>query len=144
MLNYTKGGNMLKNKYRSLDEELFAEMLINYGITRFEYEPKTYTLIEGKKTAYSNYKDTTYTPDFEFKYGGRHIVVEVKGYQRGDNGLKNKMASLYFEERGIEYYVVRLQGRIKDGTKNFYFYNDNTNKHKTRQTFWERTNINAI
>lgn len=129
------------NKYRSKDEEIFANKLNSKNI-KFEYEPTKYVLVKGFPTAYQNYRDITYTPDFEFEYQGRKIIIEVKGYMQRDDSLKVKLASLYFEKRNIEYYVIRLQGSIKLGTKNFYFYNDPTIlKKKNKKTFWERVGV---
>ncbi len=131
-----------KNKYRSKDEKLFAKELEKRNIP-FQFEKRKFVLLEGKKTNYSNYRQSTYTPDFIFEYDNRVIVVEIKGFSRGDNTLKNKLADYMINEEGMEYYVVKLAGTIKDNTRDFYFYKDKGRvklKNKIK-TFWERIGI---
>lgn len=111
--------------FRSPEERYFAIELEKRNIP-YLYEPQSYTLVKGANTHYASYRDTTYTPDFSFVWEDRKIIVEIKGYARGDNSLRQKLADIYFNEQGIEYYVIRLKGKKKDNTKGFYFYKDKT------------------
>lgn len=137
--------------FRSPDERFFAIELEKRDIP-YLYEPRSYTLIKGADTHYASYRDTTYTPDFSFVWGDRKIIVEIKGFARGDNSLRQKLADIYFNEQGIEYYVLRLKGKIKDNTKGFYFYKDNTKagiksvkaiKSQQERQFFTKVNIDT-
>lgn len=74
------------------------------------YEGMTFTLWEGFKPTVPYYsksnklnnsklRDITYTPDFTFMYGGRLIVIEVKGYTNDVFPYKFKMFRKLMEEK---------------------------------------------
>ena len=101
----------------SKDEYEFAKACIENGIS-FTFQPDKVSLIEGFQGSLKNYRDTTYTADFDTPYG----IVEIKGFMRADNSLKHKLADKYYSDRDIKYFVLKWKGSIKEGTKGFYPY----------------------
>lgn len=107
-------------KFRSLLEVNVYKYLESKGLSP-EYEPETFTLIEGWKPTikfYDRDKKTKefrlnekkiisikYTPDLKFRYGEFTIYVEVKGKENDVYYLKKKLFRKYLEDLGDDSYV---------------------------------------
>lgn len=98
-------------KYRSKLEAKTAEALDKMGIP-WEYETKTYTLLEGFHCPWQKRKVIAidYTPDFIIG----PIMIEMKGWKTPDFKLKEKMFYKYLNEHEPDaiYYIAKNQKQL--------------------------------
>ncbi len=98
-------------KYRSKLEARTAETLDKMDIP-WEYETKTYTLLEGFHCPWQKRKVIAidYTPDFIIG----PIMIEMKGWKTPDFKLKEKMFYKYLNEHepNAIYYIVKSQKQL--------------------------------
>ena len=106
---------------RSQTEREFEAGLNKRGYT-YEYEPKTFTMIPELTGTLGKISKTTYTPDFKIMKNNKVIWIEVKGFARGADHLKFKLADWYFQKKGEEFLVCGIFGTLKRGTKGTYSY----------------------
>ena len=129
----------MKNSiFDSKDELEFSKELTKRGL-KWTYHSETIILLPPLKTCLKNYLKTSYTPDFEFEYKNKRVIVEVKGFTRNDDALRIKLASYHYHTDGKIYLTAKLSGTIKDNNKGWYIYGKQPNKNmKNRPTFWDK------
>ena len=91
------------------------------------YEPVTYTLIDGFKPTVTYYegeknkpKSTIlnlklrkltpikYTPDFEFDYNNKHVVIETKGWENDAFPMRFKLFRKLMESKEQPYIIAKI------------------------------------
>jgi hypothetical protein len=81
--------------YEPVKYKLLPSSQLEVGIV---YTPRKKDL-----TKSSSYRDLTYTPDFEFLFGDRHIYYDAKGKPNDAYPLKKKLFLHYLEDVGEPY-----------------------------------------
>lgn len=114
---------VVNGKNSSTDEIAFATLLDKHKVA-YRHNEERFIVDKGFDGFLKHYRDCTYTPDFIIVSGNRTIVVEIKGFKRGDNDLRLRLADKHFSSLGWEFYVLKYKGKIKDGTKGFYDYSN--------------------
>lgn len=130
----------------SEDEYIFAQRLNELGIDG-NFNQDTFVVHNAFNGSLKAYRNATYTPDFIFHYKNEIYVIEVKGFKRGDNSLKNRLADQVFTNMGYKYFVLKWKGSVRQGTKGFYEYsNANFEKfnNKLEHEFFTKNNILPI
>ena len=107
---------------RSQNEYNFESELKKRNI-KYEYEPETIIIFPEFRHYWGKVSPITYTPDYKLYYNGRVIWVEVKGFARAEDFIKEKLAAKYFADKGEIFTMVSNFGTYETGTKAFYRYN---------------------
>lgn len=111
------------SKIATIDEYEFAKRLNELGIDG-SFNQDTFVVHNAFNGSLKAYRNATYTPDFIFHYNGEIHVVEIKGFMRGDNSLKHRLADQLFANMGYRFHVLKWKGSVKQGTKGFYDYSN--------------------
>lgn len=126
---------VVNGKNSSPEELAFATLLTKHNLS-FTHNEERFVIDKGFVGNLKSYRDTTYTPDFIITIGERRLVIEIKGFKRGDNSLRFRLADRHFKALGWEFYVLEYKGSIRLGTKGFYDYsNANFSRLKNPKDF---------
>lgn len=108
---------------RSRNEEQFEAELKKRNI-KYTYEPRSFELMPNMKGTDGMIGAITYTPDFKLEFpNGKVLWVEVKGFARAADMIKDKLADWYITNKlGEGYIMVTQYGAIKRGTKDWFRY----------------------
>lgn len=108
---------------RSRNEEQFEAELKKRGIS-YEYEPETMVLMPSCNGTDGKIGSTTYTPDYKLTFpNGKVMWIEVKGFARAADLLKNKLADWYITNKRQQGYMMVSQfGTKSRGTWGWYRY----------------------
>ena len=122
----------------SQNEQIFAKCLELLHIP-YEYEPETINILPSQKGTLGLYNPVRYTPDFKINVRGKTLMIETKGFMRGNDALRCRLADVYYKNKGILYLVINQAGIIGKNNKNFYLYKSKgiAKRGLKVKTFWE-------
>lgn len=110
---------------RSHNEEVFESQLkrIRPDI-KCEYEPETFVLFPNLPGTDGMIGAITYTPDYKLTFpNGKVMWVEVKGFARAADHIKDKLADWYITNKLKQGYIMATQfGSKRRGTWGWFRY----------------------